>query len=232
MSLSGHHVSHLAMTHPSKRSFVALACLLMGCASSSFNSTWANPTAAPVDLTGKRVLAVVHVREDGRRRASEDLLAAEITKRGGVGVASYTMFPSTAAEQDTAAAVARARQDGIDGVVLMRFTGTEQSVTVTKNAPPVWINDPYYRRPWGAWRRGWGTVYESETVRTDTKVLVETRVYSIAQERLLWAGTSETLNPSKSDDVIRSLAEAVSSQLKKAGILSASRTDSRDPAAR
>ena len=232
MSLSTHHVIPLAMTHPVRISFVALTCLLMGCASSSFNSTWANPTAAPVDLTGKRVLAVVHVREDGRRRASEDLLAAEITKRGGVGVPSYTMFPSTAAEQDTAAAVARARQDGIDGVVLMRFTGTEQSVPVTKNAPPVWINDPYYRRPWGAWRRGWGTVYESETVRTDTKVLVETRVYSITQDRLLWAGTSETLNPSKSDDVVRSLAEAVSSQLKKAGILSASRTDSRDPAAR
>jgi hypothetical protein len=96
----------------------------------------------------------------------------------------------------------------------------------------VWINDPFYRRPWGAWRRGWGTVYESETVRTDTKVLVETRVYSITQDRLLWAGTSETLNPSKSDDVIRSLAEAVSSQLKKAGILSATSTDSRDPAAR
>jgi hypothetical protein len=112
-----------------------------------------------------------------------------------------------------------AREAGVSGIVIMSIRGRERTMTVEHNAAPYWYNDPVYRRPWGAWGRGWNSMWESETVRTDVNVLVETRVYSIEQDKLLWSGSSSTLNPESSADVIRGLAVAVTSQLEKSGVL-------------
>ena len=205
---------------PSFRNFALLALVTAatGCASSSFNSTWVNPEAAPAAFAGKKVLAVVQVKEEGRRRSGEDALAAEITKRGGQGIASYTMFASSAPGQDTAAARARAQQAGISGIVLMRFRGKEQSVSSSPSYnTTMMMGDPFYRNAWGAYGYGWST----SEIRTDTKVLVETRVYSLEQGRLLWAGSSETLNPSTSDDVVRELATGVAKEMQKVRLLKA-----------
>jgi hypothetical protein len=204
------------------RNLVLLALVSTGaaCASSSFNSTWKNPEAQPAAFKGKKVLAVVQVKEEGLRRAAEDALAAEITKRGATGVASYTIFPSSAAGQDTAAARVKATQAGIAGLVLMSFTGKETSVTSTPTYSGMgYVGSPYYRNPYGAWGYGWSTAYVSQTVQTDTKVLVETRVYSLEQGRLLWAGSSETWNPSKSTDVVKDLSAAVARKLQEAELI-------------
>ena len=59
----------------------------------------------------------------------------------------------------------------------------------------------------------------TESVRTDTKILVETKVYSLEQNLLVWAGTSETWNPTRSDDVIRELSQAVSKEMQRARLI-------------
>ena len=197
---------------------MAIVAASTACSSSSFNSTWSNTQAKPVDLTGKKVLAVVQVREDGRRRASEDALARELTSRGAQGIPSYTMFPSNIGV-DTAAARKIAESQQIAGIVIMRLTGKETEVSSSPTYSGGYYGSPYYGSAWGAWGSGWGTPYMTESVRTDTKVLVETRVYSLEQNLLLWAGTSETWNPSKSDDVIRELSEAVSKEMQRAHLI-------------
>ena len=193
---------------------------MTACASaSSFTSVWKNPDAEPVSLTGRKVLAIVQIRDEARRRQGEDLLAADITKRGGLGIASYTLFPSMARTQVETAAQERAKAAGIAGMVIMQFRGVERTRTREPNPNYVWRNDPYFRHPWGAWGRGWNSVWEPTTVRTDINVLVETRVYSLEQEKLLWAGSSGTMNPSGSNDVIRDLSEAVAKRLESSGVL-------------
>src|SRR6187401_3396033 len=98
---------------------MAIVAASTACTSSSFKSTWSNTQAKPVDLTGKKVLAVVQVKEDGRRRASEDALARELTSRGAQGIPSYTLFPSSIGV-DTAAARKIAQSQQVAGVVIMK----------------------------------------------------------------------------------------------------------------
>lgn len=208
----------------SRASILAFAVLTIGigaCASTpSFRSTWKNPDAAPVSLSGQKVLAVVQVRDEAQRRSGEDLLAAEITKRGGQGIASYTLFPSSAREQNEEMARAAAQRAGISGLVLVNMLGSETTVTRESNYDARWRNDLYFRRPWGAWGRGWNTMYEpTATVRRDVAVIVETRVYSLEQDKLLWAGTSETMNPDGTGEFMRTLAAGVAAQLEQAGVL-------------
>lgn len=197
-----------------------VALLSAGCASaSSFDSTWKNPNAAPVSLTGRKVLAIVQIRNESGRREAEDLLASAITARGGQGVASYLLFPSNARMQDEALAERKAKDAGFSGIVLMSVTGRERTVVRERNGTPYWYSDPYYRGPWSAWGRGWNRMWEPDTFRTDVRVMVDTRVYSIEQDKLLWSGSSETLNPESSAEVIRDLSKLVTIQLEKVGVL-------------
>lgn len=199
---------------------VGLAATLLGCVSSSaFISTWTNPDAFPVVPQGQKILAVVQLRDNTRRDAAEDALAAEITKRGARGIPAHELFPDFKPPVDTIVARQRAKEAGMAGVVIMRFTGREQTVTAVATPVSPWLDDPYYRRPWGAWGRGWDTAYEAESLRVDVKVTVETRVYSLEQDKLLWAGTSETWNPARSGDVVRELARELTKQLQKAGLM-------------
>lgn len=62
-------------------------------------------------------------------------------------------------------------------------------------------------------------MWEPARYRTDITVFVETRVYSLKQDKLLWAGTSETQNPSAANAVIAELATLVLKEMKKAGVL-------------
>ncbi|MGH8580981.1 MAG: hypothetical protein ACREVK_13000 [Gammaproteobacteria bacterium] len=194
--------------------FIILSLCAVGCETSRFSSTWKSPDAQPVHLSGQKVLAVCLSASDARRLEAEDILARELTERGAQGVASHTLFP---AEQVKEVQTVKARllREGFDGVVTMRVIGQQERVTYT---PGAWTG-PYYGGFRGYWGYGWGAVYEPGYLSTDTIVSVETLIYSIKQDKLLWAGVSETTDPSKVDAFISELADAVGNEMKKAGLL-------------
>ncbi len=210
----------MKMQWRSGTSLGVVAVLLTSCASNSaFHSTWTNPSAERVSLSGKKVLAIVHVRSESRRREAEDALAVAISARGGVGVPSYTLLPSNAKQQDEAVAERIATAAGFSGMVMMSVTDRERRVASERVTSAYWMNDRYYQYPWGAWGNGWNSMWEPTGFREETRVMVDTRVYSIAQNKLLWTGASETLNPESTGDVIRELAKQLTKQLEEAGIL-------------
>jgi hypothetical protein len=189
---------------------------LTGCATTAFNSTWRAPDAQPVRLDGKKVAAVFMSRNPTRRHLAEDALAAEITQRGGIGIPSYTLLGDDN-PVDPDSVRRRLADSGIDGVITMRVVGREQQSTYVH--PPHWAPDPYYGTWSGYWGHGWREVYEPGYLQTDTLVSVETLVYSFVQDKLLWAGMSETINPTRADELARELAGKVAKELQKEGLL-------------
>ncbi len=194
----------------------ALAAMLAaaGCATTTFSSIWKAPDTPQIVLSGQKVAAVVMAPSDGTRRAAEEALAREITKRGAEGVASYT-FLSDQDLKDEAAAKAHLQQAGIEGVVVMRVVSQDQSVTYTPNT---WARG-YYPSFWGYWGYGWGAVQSPGYIRTDTVVNVETLVYSVAGDKLLWAGVSGTTNPSQVDAFVTEIADEATKEMRKSGLL-------------
>lgn len=49
-------------------------------------------------------------------------------------------------------------------------------------------------------------------------VNVETFVYSVDEDRLLWAGLSESFNPTDVEKAVDGIAEAVSRELRREGL--------------
>jgi hypothetical protein len=99
----------------------------------------------------------------------------------------------------------------------MRVVGRETQYTYQ---PSYWSSYPYYQRFWGGyWGWGWNTVYQPGYLTADQVVSVETLVYSLRQDKLVWAGVSETVSPQEVESFIADLAKAVTKQMTKDGLL-------------
>jgi hypothetical protein len=187
----------------------------MACASTSFVSTWKVPLDGPIQFDGKRVAAVVVSANESTRRAGEDALARRISAGRAQGIPSYTLV-SGETPKDQEAAKKILRDAGIEGAVVMRVISNEQEVSYS---PGGYYSAPYYGSFWGYWGYGWGMAYDPGYLRTDTVVMVETLVYSVTEDKLLWAGRSRTTNPSNVSKFILELSNKAASEMKKAGFI-------------
>jgi hypothetical protein len=198
---------------------LTVAALLLGACTPStvFTSTWKAPDVATVSPVGKTIVAVFVTRDEGKRRAAEDTMAADLTARGAKGVAGYTILPTPPDSRhlDSDAARAQLKAAGANDVVVMRVVGRDQRVSYTPGytAPaPYGGFGPY-------WGYGWSTVYQPGYLQTDTDVSVETLVYSLTQDKLLWASTSRTTNPSDLNSLINDVAAATAKEMANQGFL-------------
>jgi hypothetical protein len=192
------------------------AAAVSGCASTTFVSSWKEPLDGPLEFDGKRVAAVVVSPNESVRRTGEDALAREISKGRAQGVASYTIVGTGKLEDQEAAKKALADAK-IEGAVVMRVVSSEKEMSYSPGT--AWYGAPYYGSFYGYWGYGWGAVYDPGYLRTDTVVMVETLIYSLAQDKLVWAGHSKTTNPSDVTKFIQELSKAARKEMKKAGFI-------------
>lgn len=153
-----------------------------------------------------------------KRRGMEAALVNELNEHGLEGIAAYSVVPESAA-QDAAKAKPYIEKAGARYAVVIQVTGTSQEVSST---PTMGVGmhggrRGFYGPGWGGYGWGWGGGQE---IRTDTLVGVETLLYDLKADKLVWAGQSETMNPSKAESFVRELIGAVGDELQKDGLVS------------
>jgi len=192
---------------------LAAATLLAACATSStsFVNTRMAPDAAPVSFAGKKVAAFALGVTEPMRRTTEEALARELSARGAQGVAGYSIVPSTEL-RDREAAKAKLRQADVAGVVLLRLVDTQKKKVHTEWASQEYRTLPNYHT-WGI--AGADPGYD----RTLTSLSVETLIYSLSQDRLLWSGLSHTTDAAQAERFVHQHAEAVAAELRREGLL-------------
>jgi hypothetical protein len=203
------------------RLMVLCSALVLSACASTFVSTWKAPDAQPLELKGAKVAAVVMMEGRASRRLAEDTLAREITARGAQGIAMYSIVADETPSNEPATRAALEKA-GIKGVVVMRPISVNKDITAT---PIMTYADPHYGGYWGGYYGyGWtspyaGTITSGGDIRVDTVVTVETLVYSLKQNKLVWSAQSKTTNPPEVEDFVRDLAAATADALKNAGLL-------------
>ncbi|MGE5198029.1 MAG: hypothetical protein ACM3H9_00220 [Rhodospirillaceae bacterium] len=192
--------------------------VLAGCATTTFISSWKAPDAQPMgSLAGQKVVAVVMAKSTAVRRAAEDALATALSEHGALGVQSYSLIPQDVAP-DEAKAKAIVEGSGAVAVVVMRPVAKDQEIS---SAPSSVYLGPMYGGYWGGYYGyGWGGAWAAAPdIRTDTIITVETLVYSLKQNKLVWAGESRTTNPAKVDAFVQELAAGAAKEMQKLGLL-------------
>jgi hypothetical protein len=189
---------------------IALAASVVAMAAPKFLSVWKAPEARPGMFAGKKVGALLISDDHSLRMSAEEALSRELTSRGAQGVAAYRLVPKEELK-DAEKARGWFERNGVEGVVALRPVSAEKERTYT---PYIW-SQPYYGTLWGYYGYGWGSVYDPGSFREDTIVTVETMIYSVPQNKLLWAAVSQTKNPRELQKFISELAVATVKEFKK-----------------
>lgn len=193
----------------------ALTLLAMGCATTMIKTAWHNPEAKQPAYT--KVLALAIADQSSNRRVMEDALTVEVAMHGQVRtVPAYTVLPDADIKDEAKirAAIAKA---GADGLVVMRMVSTEKERTYV---PGQVYSAPVVYRSWsGYYRVVMPMSYSPSYYRTDEKVRLETMVFTVKDEMLVWAGMSETSNPASITALTQEVAGAVAKDMQKRGLI-------------
>lgn len=206
----------------SLRSLPALIALtglvvLTGCSTTEFTTTWKAPDAQLTHIEpGAKVGALVIYPEVPVQRSAEDALAAELTRRGVQGIAAYSILGDIELSDEDAAHEAFTLSGAV-AVVVMRGIGEQTEVDYRS---PTYYSTPSYRGFWGGYYGyGWNTVSDPGYLRMSKIVTVETLVYDLASNKLVWSGRSRTVDPSKLGSFIKEIVDEAAKEMKKDGVL-------------
>jgi hypothetical protein len=182
-----------------------------GCRSTELTSSWSPPDVKPIQF--RKVVVLCLAKDKVTRRMAEDTLVAQIKR--AQAVPGYRVIPDEDLP-DPAKVRSRVAAAGFDGAVTMRLLAVKKEVTRVAGS----YNYPsHYRRFGGYYRTAWSGMYRPDYVRVDDVLQIETHLYSVADEKLIWAGTSETFSPESTESLIKEIAVVVAQDLRKRGLI-------------
>ena len=182
--------------------------------STELAATWHEPNPKP--LRFRKPIMVFVTKSEAFRRTMEDKMAAQFPN----AVPSYKVLKSTdvADASDGTKIRQQLAKDGFDGAIVMRVVNVDQRLTYTPGT--YWYGPPYYTFA-GYWGTAWGYPYDPGYVGEDVIVSIETQIYSLQNDKLLWAARSETTNPRSVNRLGDSVIKHVKKRLEKDGMLMA-----------
>jgi len=183
----------------------------LACSTTEFKSTWRDPTARPVALKAQPVAAFLITPNVATRRAGEDILARELSARGVRGIPGYQLTGDQPV-RDSEGLRRKLEQVGIQGTVIMRVIDRRVELDYVPGGLA-------YGSMYGYWEFGWGMMGRPGYLETDTVVSVETLVYSLPQDKLLWGGVSETTDPNNLDSFIKEVVSKAGEEFRKSGLV-------------
>ena len=179
-----------------------IAATLTACAArpTEVTTTWRDPVTTPIQF--RRVMAIFVGGDSAMRRKVENRLARNVPNT----VASYTVVPD-AELTDTVSVRSRIAEGGYDGVVVLRLTSVGMRTageTVPTVGDPAETLAQYLRRsPRSALASGQETV-----------ITMESRLYSVRDGKLIWAGTSDSFSPLSIGELVDQVVDASIQELR------------------
>ena len=186
---------------------LALLFLLAACSYSSTQVTdvYRDPAASKFNF--QRIAAIALTDNVEMRRKVEDAMVQHL---GGKGVASYTIL-ATEDERNAAAVRDKLRSLNIDGAVTLSLLSMGDEPIDVHGAIP----DSYkaFSGYYGAASSHGGAAAWASVAR------IETQVFSVSEDKLLWSAATKTFDPSNPDELVGTVARAVAAEMRKSGLI-------------
>jgi hypothetical protein len=178
--------------------------LLGGCSMTRVKTTWKAPGVREIKF--KKIVAFVVAKDEAVRRNAEHQLCERIKSVPCVPAFAVVADADRGNVEKLAVQVDAA---GFDGAVVLRYAGQRTQHTVISRGTPLW----------GYYGYGWNAAYDPGYVRQDELVDVETVVYSVPDRKLLWVGTTESMNPRDVRRTVDEIVDAVAAELRAEGLI-------------
>jgi len=195
-----------------RAAFLLVGLALLGCASTSLQSAWYDTSYSGGPF--RKILVVGVGATIADRRVFEDIFAQQLTAAGTQGIPGYQFLPD-AARQNEPGWDQGVASSGCDGLLLVRVIGVDTKTQVSTMMVPGPIYFGPYGRPWGP-----QMVAVPEVTQYDV-ANVETNLFDVKTKRVVWAGTTQTFNPTTVAKEAPGFAKLIIGQLAARGLIAA-----------
>jgi len=183
--------------------------LLAACASTKVVEHWSDPD---FNAKLKNIMVLSLNQSDKSRRLFENSFLDALKQRKIQSLASYTLLPSNE-DLDKEKVKAAITGSDIDAVLVLR------SVKITKEGRYVRAQSSGTRyNSFYAYVGEYRPTYSAYTT-DDTLVHMETNLYAVDGEKLIWTGKTETFNPSDVNAYLVDLTKTVLDKIDKTGFI-------------
>lgn len=196
---------------------ICVSCIILipSCTSTQITSSWRDPNKTVVIDKLHKVLVVALFKSETNRRKAEDQMVSYL---GGKGIVSYNYLDDNISTKNEDAIRDKIRGDGFDGAVTMRLVDVDKEQVYTPGNISTYPS--YYRTFSGYYYRSW-SYYRTPGYYSTTKTFkVETNVYSIKEDKIIWSGLTETTNPDGVESMTNEIVKTVYKKMVKEGFIS------------
>jgi len=184
---------------------IILAALLSSCANTKLTSVWMDNSAAGKSY--KDLLIIGIAKEEHNRRLFEQTFASELGNLGVESAVSYELLPAgTEINKETVSKAIAGKE--IDAVIVTHMVGVEEKTIYRQNLDyrPTY---GYYNGLYNYYPHVHTYVNQPGYYTTHEIVTLETNLYDVASENLVWSARSETFAPESADEVVNDLIDLV-----------------------
>jgi hypothetical protein len=191
-----------------------LLALVTSCSSTKIISSWRDPDIQIHAGDWKKVLVVALLRNETNRRRAEDQMVKYLH---GKGVTSYTYLGENLDPKNEELLRYKIKKDHFDAAITMRLIDIERERVYTPEQHymyPVYYSDfsRYYYRNW--------VYYSTPGYYTITKkLIIETVIYSIQNDQIIWSGITETYDPVGAEKLTDEIAHAIHKKMLDEGFI-------------
>jgi len=205
-----------------KQQIVMLAGLmtvlgLTACSTSRLAERWNDTQYTGPKL--QKMLVIGIMKDDIKRRFYEDQFVKAFSSGKRTAIASYNLMPDLREVDNKEKLLEVVRKAGADAVMITRLKAVKKE---EREVPPrvdylptMGMGFGYY----GYYNMGYQAVYSPGYTAVDTIVQLETRVFALPSEDLVWAGNTESVNSSSADKIISETAGLIISDMKQSGLI-------------
>ncbi|AFD06858.1 hypothetical protein [Solitalea canadensis] len=193
---------------------VVMALGLAGCSpSTQIVKSWKDPNSTLEKTESTKIFVLAMIKDEASRRVIED----ELVKRmAPYAFASYNFITSDMLKEASAEKLTeKLKLEKYTHALFMRLADIEKETSYV----PGTTSYGYY----GGYGRYYGygaSMYSTPGYYSTSKnYFVETTVYSVDQDKLLWTGTTKTVDPSKIDKAVNDIATVVAEKMRKDGFI-------------
>jgi len=190
--------------------------LFFSCATTKITETWKDDGYRGAPFSDLFVIGVA--KEEKTRRSFENKFVEKLKAAGIQAVASSSVMESDQ-KIEKAAILAAIEKLDIDAVLVTRLISLTEEEIRSPSTSEYGRPDDYHGRYYGDYSTAYGSTRQPAHYTTSVRVGLETKLYDVKTEKLIWAANSKTANPKSKTKLFDTVIEALVQDLKKNKLL-------------
>ncbi|WP_309609492.1 hypothetical protein [Flavobacterium sp.] len=191
-----------------------LILIVTSCASTKIVESWKEPDKQITIDKLKKVLVVAMFKDETSNRKAEDQMVKFLKDKG---IPSYNYLNKNFDKTKVEVIQNKIKKDGFDGAVTMRLIDVDKETIYQRNGINRFPNN--YRDFSNYYYDSAISYYNPDNYITTKTYTIETNIYSITENKIIWSALTETSDPKGVNKMTEEVTQVVYKQMIKDGLI-------------